>query len=40
MSLVEEHGWPEALQLKIGGKKGKKRIVKKGDSIWLLKYPN
>lgn len=34
--MVQEAGWPEALKLHFG-KKGKHRIVKKDDVIWLLK---
>jgi hypothetical protein len=34
--LVQETGWPEALKLHFGPK-GKHRIVKKDDVIWLLK---
>lgn len=34
--LVEEVGWPEARKLRFGPK-GKSRVVKKGEAIWLLK---
>ncbi len=34
--MVQEAGWPEALKLHFGAK-GKHRIVKKDDVIWLLK---
>ena len=36
MAIVEELGWPAAQMLRYG-KKGKKRIVKKDDAIYLLK---
>jgi phage-related protein len=38
MSMVEEVGWPKALDLRFGlGKKRKRRIVKKDDFIYILK---
>jgi len=37
MSMVDEMGWPKAMQLKIGKRKGKRRIVKKDEHIYLLK---